>query len=468
MDTTPSVSQALLLTDDTELIRQLTRTLAGDGFEVCAAREVREAVDFVEGRRPALMFLDLDSAFSESGAFAGYDEPGAGCRLILLVSEASIPRLAGALKSGALTYLKKPVVDEEIGIALAHVRRVRTRAEPEDSLYGSSPQIQVIRKLVAQVAVSGTDVTVEGEPGVGKRVVGRLIHNQGPGRAAPFMQLGCAGFSEEVVLNLLFGSPEGSAAGSAGCLAQCRRGTLLIDDIDVLGPAVQEKLFRHLSAGDEPAAGHDAGRGQTRVIAVSSRSLSRQVRDGAFHRELFGILDRARIEIPPLRERKTDIPILADRFSRALREPSSKPWRGIEPRALAELMRYDWPGNVRELRDILEHAMETAAGGTLGVDDLPSLPEASGAGETGPHIPGSSIDEIEKDAILRTLEATGGSTGKAARMLQMSVRKIQYKLKEYRTDAASIAAAESRPALGSRKPLPARKNELVARAARRD
>ena len=166
------------------------------------------------------------------------------------------------------------------------------------------------------------------------------------------------------------------------------------------------------------------------------------------------------IEVPPLRAHKSDIPILADVFVRASAQAMQKHIRGIDSDALAELMRYEWPGNVRELQDMMEHAVASSSGPAVGSQDLPALPDTGSSSGSGPGIPGATIHEIEKDAILRTLDSTGGSTSKAARILEMSVRKIQYKLKEYRAEAAARAAVERMPAVArpkaQRKPVASR------------
>jgi len=456
-----SLGQALVLTDDTELRSKLSRALAEHEIETIVPNGDGGSLELPDAV-PGLAFLDLDLRSPEPlKLIREHFAPERGVALVLLVGEHSIPLLASAMESGGTSYLKKPLARGEVSIALGQIRRLQLSQPESDGLYGSSPQIQAIRKLVLQVAGSSSHVTVAGEAGVGKRVVGRLIHEKGPRRGEPFLQLTCGGINEDVVRELLFGTGAPGTSGE-GYLSRCRRGTLLIDDVDLLGPSIQEALFRYLTEGKMRAAKPGRHEGTPRVIAASCRALSAEVRAGAFHRGLFDLLDRVRIELPPLRERKADIPILADYFSRSVARASHKPCRGIEPAALAELMRYDWPGNVRELQDILEHAVRSASGATLRAEDLPALPETAGTTSPGSMIPGSTIYEIEKDAILRTLEAAGGSTSRAARILEMSVRKIQYKLKEYRTEASSIATIERLSALAGPKTPHGKKDTLVA------
>jgi two-component system NtrC family response regulator/two-component system response regulator HydG len=449
--------QALLLTDDPELRHRLNGTLLEQGLEVFAPGNGNAAGESLLAHPAAVVFLDLDSSLAKTDFLEGrlWDSPGRRV-LVPLVSEASIPRLAAAMERGGVAYIKKPPSPEEVEMAIRKVRRRMGTGHRWLGLYGSSPEIQVIRKLVDQVAASDTHVTLAGEPGVGKRVVGRLIHEHGPRSGARFMQFSCAGFSEEVVLELLFGESlvrdlRPGAERGGGCLDRCSGGTLLLDDIDVLPKAGQEQLYAHLVDARLPGPMRGVSPDRTRIIAVSSRDLSDQAGEGAFHKGLLDAVGRVRIEIPPLRRRKMDIPILADHFCRSGARQEGKPCKGIEPAALAELMRYDWPGNVSELRDILEHAVRSSDPGALGPEDLPSLPGTPEESGPGPRVPGATIYEIEKDAILRTLEATGGSTSKAARILEMSVRKIQYKLKEYRVGPGA-SPLESRPALAAGPP----------------
>ena len=199
-----------------------------------------------------------------------------------------------------------------------------------------------------------------------------------------------------------------------------------------------------------------------RIIATSSQDLEEKVRAGRFHREFLDRLQSIKIPVPALRKHRSDIPILVDRFVRHGARIEGKVLNGISPSALARLMQYDWPGNVRELKDMVRHAVAGAEGSVLGNNDLPSLPEPIGSGPN-VMVLGSTIQEVEKEAILRTLEAAGGSTSRAAKILEMSVRKIQYKLKEYRHEAASAVRLETvrsvspAPAPLSKKTVPLKK-----------
>lgn len=473
MDTTASCGQAVILTDDTQLQHRLEEQLSGHGFQVLSITNVRDVSRLDLARPPALAILDLDGSCPADEALEVCQRLGSRA-VVSLVSPSSMPRLS-TLAGQAAVLLRKPFAPEELEFLLAGMespQRPPSRMDGEGglvgigrsgeghggSLHGASPQIQGVRKLAHQVASSDTHVTITGEAGVGKRRVGRLIHACGPRAGGAFLQVGCAGFSARLLETLIFGS-----GSSPGCLEEGRTGTLLIDDIDVMPLSLQEQLFGYLSAGTDGSG----ARGQ--VIAVSSRNLEAQVRAGAFHEGLFELASSAQIEVPPLRERKADIPILADRFTRSFHGGQ----RRIEPAVVAELMRYEWPGNVRELRDILEHAMEGSSASVLSVQDLPSLPESAVRRGDVPQVPGATIHEIERDAILRTLDAMGGSTSKTARVLQMSVRKIQYKLKEYRTEApslaatmtatmtATMAATESRPSVAERR-NPTRKSHVAA------
>jgi DNA-binding NtrC family response regulator len=196
-----------------------------------------------------------------------------------------------------------------------------------------------------------------------------------------------------------------------------------------------------------------------RIVTASSQHLEQFVRDGRFNRELFQRLNGIQIKVPTLQQRKSDIPALVDQFMRDIARSRTEPVRTITPDALARLMQYDWPGNVRELESTIAHAVPLAAEGCIGMADLPPFPEPAETEQAPPLIPGATIQEIEREAIVRTLEYVGGSTTRAARTLNMSVRKIQYKLKEYRLTAA--VRSETHRAVPSEKPFPKKRAVFI-------
>ena len=474
-------SQALILTEAKETERSLSATLASCGFEAFTAAKIEIARTFLETGRAELILVDLDVTIKDPLEFiAGARRSNRSVPVLVLFSEESIQRGIEAVNAGFPWYLKKPVRLPEMRLALAQIQRFagafdqvqseQLAGETDDgAVYGSRPEIQSILKVVAQVAPRGEHLTIIGEPGSGKRLIGRLIHRSSRRSSAAYMHCSCAGLSESVVEGELFGRADGHAGGDGsrqvGCLEVCDHGTLLIDEIGALPRRTQEKLLKCMTRRSFHLPGRGTRSADVRIIATSSLELEERVQEGRFHRELFDRLQGIRIHVPPLRQRQSDIPILVDHFVREAARRASQPLNGVDPSALARLMQYDWPGNVRELRDIVGHAVSRAAGPLLRADDLPSLPEPVGSGSN-TFAAGATIQEIEKEAILRTLEGAGGSTSRAAKILDMSVRKIQYKLKEYRREAATAIRLETVRSIPPRmtKTEPKKKTVFVAQS----
>ena len=398
-------------------------------------------------------------------------------QVLLLASEKSMVRAAAAARFGLSRYMKKPVGPAEMSAAIRRARYETASGHSQVAqLVGSSPGIQTALKLALQVARRGGHLTLIGEAGVGKRLLARLIHENSPRSRHPFGHLSCEGLSERVVDGELFGRddiPDGSPDAADGLLKQCHQGTLLIDEITKLPVRSQELLLKCITLKSvRPVGGRaDASPSDVRIVAASSVGLEKTVRSGAFLRELSDRIGGVRVELAPLRERKSDIPMLADHFVRRAGRMAGRNLKGISSEGLDRLLRHDWPGNVRELEDMITHAVGVASGPWVDAEDLPALPEAMGG--RGSMAPGSTIQEIEKEAILRTLDAAGGSTGRAATMLNMSVRKIQYKLKEYRRESASALRSETIHSVppqpsSPQAPVPAKKTVFVADSDSRD
>jgi DNA-binding NtrC family response regulator len=263
-------------------------------------------------------------------------------------------------------------------------------------ILGSSPQVQSLQKLVGQAALTDSPILICGERGSGREFVAEILHETGPRRTEPFEKMTCSGWTEGFLETEI-----------KQRLDRVERGTLFLDDVNEL-PA-------HLLAL--------ALSGRARVIAACDAG-----QDPDTLRNEFGI----RITLPALRQRKLDIPILADHFVERFAADFGKSVRGIHPLALRKLMSYQWPGNIRELKNAIERAVMLSGGDILEVADFSFLAIEDEDRPLHSKIPGATIQEIEKEAILRTLEYVGGSTTAAAKLLNMSVRKIQYKLKEYR------------------------------------
>ena len=263
-------------------------------------------------------------------------------------------------------------------------------------ILGSSPQIQSLQKIVQQAAIIESPVLIYGERGSGREFVAEILHQSSPRRDEPFEKMSCLGWSEELLERELDKK-----------LERVRQGILFLDDVNEIPPRILAKAM-------------DA---TARIIAACDGA-----REAEEHARQFGI----RITLPPLRERKLDVPILVDHFIEFFASEFVKPVRAIHPAALRKLIAYQWPGNIRELKNAVERAVMLASSDVLDLADFSFLAIEDEERPLQFKIPGATIQEIEKEAILRTLEHVGGSTTMAAKILNMSVRKIQYKIKAYR------------------------------------
>jgi two-component system NtrC family response regulator len=453
----------LLVEEDLAERAALRAALAQGGFAVSEASSAEEALESMRRSSPAAVLVDAAEGGMPAADLverAASVCPGA----VFVVATATAPpgEAVAAIRAGAESTLAKPLDAArallwlEKALEKGRLRRqlaeLREEAQRHGSLLGASREMREVEELVRRAGPTDASVLVRGEPGTGKEHVARALHEASPRRHRPFVRVSCAALSEPLLEALLFGREAGAfpeAAGrEEGALERASGGTLFLREVSNLAPATQVKLLRVLQHGElERPGGREMVRVDARVVASTSRDLAAEVRAGRFRDDLYYRLDVVSVELPPLRQRKGDIPVLADRFVEAAGRALGKPVRGVTPGALSCLFAYDWPGNVRELENALERAARASAGGAIGARDLPPALHGAGSGERGASalIPGASLLEIEREAILRTLEQVNGSTARAAEVLGVSVRKIQYRLREYRTGRAGPRQADARP-----------------------
>jgi two-component system NtrC family response regulator/two-component system response regulator HydG len=305
-----------------------------------------------------------------------------------------------------------------------------------ERIIGSAPPMQAVFETVQQVAGSRASILVSGESGTGKELIAAAIHERSPRSKGPFVKLHCAALAETLLESELFGHERGAFTGAVarreGRLVQAHRGTLFLDEIGDISPNVQVKLLRFLQEHElERVGGSETLRVDVRVIAATNRDLPAEVAGGRFREDLFYRLNVINIEMPPLRDRRSDIALLAMHFLRRYSEDNGKTIEGFSDPALDQLSRYDWPGNVRELENVVERAVVLARGARITSADLPAVVTASSGRPPEIRIPGSTMAEFERHVVLTTLEATGGSTSRAAEILGMSVRALQYRIQKY-------------------------------------
>ncbi|HVI23049.1 MAG TPA: sigma-54 dependent transcriptional regulator, partial [Myxococcales bacterium] len=364
---------------------------------------------------------------------------------------AEVESAVEAMKAGAENYLTKPVSIEALLVFLAKAvekrrlerdaRTLRERVHERfrlNGMVGESPELQAVFELVKKAAPTKATVLILGESGTGKELIAQALHELSPRRDKPFVKVSCAALSETLLESELFGHERGSFTGAVGRkegrFELADGGTLFLDEIGEISPTVQVKLLRALQTREfERVGGTQTIKVDVRVVAATNRDLGGQAKSGHFREDLFYRLNVVAVTLPPLRNRKGDIPALAAHFIDKYAKNYGKTIEGLAPGTLNALLSHDWPGNVRELENAIERAVVLCKSEQLTADDLPATlrgPRPSKRDVAG-LIPGATMDEIEREAILRTLEIVDGSTSRAAEVLGISVRKIQYRLKEY-------------------------------------
>jgi two-component system NtrC family response regulator len=319
-------------------------------------------------------------------------------------------------------------------------------------IVGAVPELQSVVEVVKRVSPTKATVLVQGEAGTGKAHIAQALHEASPRRDRAFVRVNCSALSETLLESELFGHERGAFADAddrrLGKLELANGGTIHLHEVARVPASIQVKLLRLLQSGDfERLGGRDTVHVDVRVVAASQLDLAEEVGAGRFRDDLYYRLNVVSVSLPPLRQRKGDVPALVNHFIEVHAAAHGKEITGVTPGALSALFAYDWPGNVRELSNVVERAVVSARGHEIGAEDLSPVlhggrPEESTASGL---IPGATLFEIEREAILRTLDQCGGSTARAAEVLGVSIRKIQYRLKEYRSGVPSRRARAGFP-----------------------
>jgi len=456
----------VVIDDEVNAAAALEKLLQEDGYEVAAANDARSGLALLERIDPDIVLTDLRMPGMDGlELLTKVKQIRPETLVILMTAYGTVKTAVRAMKLGAEDYLAKPIDVEELEVILQKVlekrqlleeaRVLRERVHQKyrfENLVGESPDMLAAFKTVRQVAPSSSSVLLLGESGTGKELFAQALHQNSPRKDKPFIKVACAALPETLLESELFGHEKGSFTGAlyarAGRFEMADGGTLFLDEIGDISPTVQVKLLRFLEEREfERVGGNRTYKVDVRIVCATHRDLRKKLEDGSFREDLYYRLNVIEIHIPPLRERGEDIPVLAHHFLKKFADANGKDVRRISDEALARLLRHPWPGNVRELENAMERAVVLASEPVLTPDHFPTLhrigadaPAAGAKGGLGVAIPGSTFAEIEREAILRTLEAVGGSTSRAASLLQISARKIQYKLKEYH-EAGTVARA---------------------------
>lgn len=455
-----AAEHTILVVDDERLIRwSLQQQLTREGYTVLEAETGAEALARVRAEAPDLVLLDL--RLPDADGVELLERIRAVDREILVImitAHGGVESAVRAMKLGACDYLNKPINLEELRLTIQKALEARTlrsdvarfRAEVRQGasladIVGSSRAVDDLKRLIQRVTGSGaTTVLLEGESGVGKDLVARVIHYEGARAQAPFLAVNCAALPDHLLESELFGHERGAFTDAKslkkGLFEQADGGTVYLDEIGDMKPDLQAKLLRLIEEKSFRRVGGTRDLAvDVRVIAATNRDLARALEANAFRRDLYYRLRVFPIPVPPLRDRREDIPLLTRlfiaRFSREMRRPLLV----VDPAALERLLVYPWPGNVRELRNAVERAVILASGTALRVEHLTpeirgAAPPASGAAvAAAPSLPseGLRLEEVERELVRQALESAGGNQVRAARLLGISRDALRGRMKKF-------------------------------------
>jgi DNA-binding NtrC family response regulator len=446
---TQSKGRVLVVDDETNARNALAELLRDEGYVTEVAADGRQALARLDSFEPDVVLTDLKMPIVDGLTLLEQGRPLVPhAAFVVMTAFGSIETAVTAIKRGAENYLTKPLdldsVSALVGRACERAKLSREASELRKRLderfsvgniLGEHPSLQRLIKTIAQVAPSRATVLIHGESGTGKELIAAAIHQNSPRKERPFVRLNCASLAESLLESELFGHEKGSFTGATGRregrFKQADGGTLFLDEVSEIPMSVQVKLLRFLQEKQfERVGGNDTLTVDVRIVAATNRDLRERVKSGSFREDLFYRLNVVQLEVPPLRVRKSDIPLLAHHFLRRFAEENERDIRGFTDEALRTLLGYPWPGNVRELENAIERAVVMCQGTHVGAEHLPAT-SSERAQDMGVLVPGVTMAELERLAILQTLEAVGHSTSKAAELLGISQRKIQYRLKEW-------------------------------------
>jgi two-component system NtrC family response regulator len=447
----------LLVDDEEKILKALARALRGVGHQVIETANPREAKRLLAERPVDVLIVDNVmpqlSGLELIRDYVALVPEGDRAQVLMMTAHATVESAIEAMKLGALDYLQKPFeIDELLMVvdrALDH-QRLRTeyrylRSERDEQfdhygIIGRSRAIQDVIQRAERVADTKSTILITGETGTGKELVARAIHDRSAQRDMPLIKVNCAAIPESLLESELFGHVRGAFTGATsskkGKFALADGGSIFLDEIGTMSPTLQSKLLRVLQEREfEPLGSEHTERIDVRIIAATNRDLRQMVTEGKFQEDLYYRLNVIPIELPPLRERREDIPALVEHFVKKHAQRIGRRIDRVEEGVLTALQQYEWPGNVRELENTIERAVVLSQGPIVTVREISVLgaaaPPASG-------IPSlklrQNIEWVERETIRRALESARGVKKDAAELMNISQRALSYYLAKYRID----------------------------------
>jgi len=453
----------ILVIDDEKNIRTgLAAALKLDGYEVVLAADGREGMEIALRGDIDLVITDLRMPLmSGEEVLKRVTTETPGVPVIVLTGHGTVESAVDAMRAGAYDFLTKPLNLDRLSLLVKRAlqsrelilqhRELEREIENKKSfehIIGKSPSMMKVFEILKRVAPTKASVLITGESGVGKELIADALHNLSPRKENPFVKVHCAALAESLLESELFGHEKGSFTGAVsrkrGRFELAHSGTIFLDEIGEIDQTVQIKILRVLQEKKfERVGGEDTLEVDVRVVTATNRDLEKEIAAGRFREDLYYRLNVVRIHVPPLRERKDDLPLMIASFMREFAEENGKKIEGLDARARSVLYAYDWPGNVRQLRNCIESAVVMTSGTIITLDDLPPSIK-SGADAQSLHIPvGVTMAEAEKQVILQTLSANNGNKSKTAEILGIGRKTLHRKLDEYGIESGSAIEADA-------------------------
>ncbi|MBW2450139.1 MAG: sigma-54-dependent Fis family transcriptional regulator [Deltaproteobacteria bacterium] len=447
--------KTVLVVDDDNAHRTMLRTLVGGwGYDIVEADDGSTAIEKVQEQPFDLVLMDVRmlkvSGLEALERIKGFNP---AIPVTIMTAYSSVETAIEALKKGAYDYLTKPLDFDKLRLTIERAME-HTRLKEENRLLkenlgkhfdmqniiGRSPAMISHLETVAHVAPSEATVMITGESGTGKELIAGVIHHNSPRKDGPFVKINCAAITETLLESELFGHEKGAFTGAdrrkEGRFYQANKGSIFLDEVSEMPLTMQVKLLRVLQERElTRVGGEKVVPVDVRVIAATNKDLVDLKNKGLFREDLYYRLNVVSLEIPPLRERRDDIPLLAQHFLGIFADKNKKEIKGFTPKAMDLLIRYDWPGNVRELMNAVERAVVLVRADYLDAQDFsilqPLLQQPARAPSDFDNIDNRPLEEVEKSAILRMLESVAGNKSEAARRLGITRKTLHKKLKKY-------------------------------------
>ena len=457
-----SVEKIMVVDDDALGREYLCETLKRGGYDVTGVGNGQQAVSRIGKEDFDMVFMDMKMPGMD-GMEALEKVKGISQEtvVILMTAYGTIESAVEAMRKGAYDYIIKPFSPDQIELLISRVnerqkliaenkywRSASNVDEKSEPVYSKNSKMSQIYEQLKKIAQSKASVLIQGESGTGKELVARAIHYFSPRCDKPFIRVNCAALAESLLESELFGHERGAYTGAVakriGRFELANEGTLLLDEVSEISPNIQAKLLRVLEEEEfERVGGEKTIKIDVRIVATTNRDLAKEIQKGTFREDLFYRLNVVPIHLPPLRERREDIPLLANTYLEKYSSENNSSVKSIEKRAMDYLSQYNWPGNVRELKNIMQRAVVMGSSEVLGLENFTSLLDTKKFAHAIGNDPANirkndqSIEDAERDLIFTTLEKTGGNKTKAAELLKITTRTLRNKLNKYDMDEKS-------------------------------